>query len=742
MNYLKKEELLALLASDGPLADKLPGFEVREEQRRMICDIIEAFNTNAVALIEAGTGTGKSLAYLLPSVLWALRSGERTVISTNTINLQEQLLNKDIPLLREVLGCEINAVLAKGMGNYLCLRKHEEAMEELQLLDVYEAEQLQRIDEWRSATTDGTRSTLPIVPNAPLWERVMAESDTCGGQSCPHYKDCYFFKARTQAADAHIIIANHHLLFADLAARAESDNYKDPCILPAYQRIVLDEAHHIEDTATQFFADQASLVHCMRLLQRLGAEGREGSAGRVPALKTKFAEHFGKSGKPEIDSIYQRLEIDLPAQRKQVMTDISTVFRLFGQYAMQRIERPDFGSDPAKSGTKLRLRKENFGDSLWQESVVPQVKALIERTNAYTLGLKAVREDIEDLDDESFSAHTQGLRSDLRALANRLETLGMALHQFSLAEPTSKQVRWVERTPLKHLTNVQVVNANLDITQALDDCLFSRFPSVVLCSATLSTNRDFQFVKKRFGLLPESLRGKPLIERLYHSPFNYEKQALLAMPTDLPAPNAADFNQKAAEAIWRLIQCSRGHAFVLFTSYGSLRQVWQELEGRFQGSYLRPMKQGDANRRELLEAFRNTEHAVLFGTDSFWEGVDVAGEALRSVIIVKLPFKVPTEPVIEARTEMISEGGGHPFMDYALPNAIVKFKQGFGRLIRHRRDRGCVVCLDTRLHSKGYGRQFLNSLPPLPQVRGSVDEVAEAMNQFYRRSYHLVAKHK
>ncbi|MCB1136282.1 MAG: DEAD/DEAH box helicase family protein [Chlamydiia bacterium] len=731
---LDAQELLEVLSSDGLLSQSVRGFEVRDEQRAMMADIIAAYNDQQIALIEAGTGTGKSLAYLLPAMLWAVRAKQRTVISTNTINLQEQLLSKDIPLLRDALGLNLRAVLVKGMSNYLCLRKHEEAMEEINLLNVFEAEELQQIDAWQTQTSDGTRTSLPMVPQGSTWEKVMAESDTCSGKACPHFAKCFFFKARAEAEDAQILVVNHHLLFSDLAARASDDNYEDACILPAYHRVILDEAHNIEDIATEFFAEQANLLNALRILGRLGNDGNRSSQGRIPQLKQRFAEHFGKSQTPEISSIYQRLDVDLPAQRRQLANATAQTFRLFSQFAVRYAGAPEFGEDIQRTGVKLRLREQHYETALWKETLGKHVKEYDRLLQSFIYGMRAVRDDILALDDEDFRLATQGLFVDLRAMGSRLEGMSQMLSAFLTPEPNRQQVRWIERIPLRTETNVRLVNADLDITSALVNALFTKFPTVVLCSATLSTNRDFSFMKKRLGLVPQHIGEKAVIERIYESPFDYGRQALLAMPSDLPGPSSVDFVPRAAEAIWRLIQASHGHAFVLFTSYSTLRQVWQILHGRMQSSPFRFMKQGDAARKQLLETFRTTQNAVLFGTDSFWEGVDVAGEALRSVIIVKLPFRVPTEPIVEARTESILAEGGQPFMDYSLPCAIMKFKQGFGRLIRHRKDRGCITCLDTRLLTKGYGKQFLNSLPGCQQVVAPMETVFKEMWGFYKRT--------
>ena len=300
-----------------------------------------------------------------------------------------------------------------------------------------------------------------------------------------------------------------------------------------------------------------------------------------------------------------------------------------------------------------------------------------------------------------------------------------------------ERVRWIEVQMARGAPYLTLIDAELDISQQMVDRLFIPFSTVVLCSATMTTNKQFDYIRGRLGILPELLGERPVIQNLYESPFNYSQQALLAVPTDLPAPHQPQFLQAAVDAIWNSVQASQGNAFVLFTSYGMLKMCHDLLARRFEEQGYHPMKQGDLSRQALIEQFKAVDRSILFGTDSFWEGVDVVGEALRLVIIVKLPFRVPSEPIFQARSQAIEAKGGDAFMEYALPGAVVKFKQGFGRLIRNRRDRGCVVCLDNRLLTKGYGRLFLNSLPPCQTLFAPSDEVRRQMADFYRRTYYL-----
>jgi ATP-dependent DNA helicase DinG len=338
------------------------------------------------------------------------------------------------------------------------------------------------------------------------------------------------------------------------------------------------------------------------------------------------------------------------------------------------------------------------------------------------------------LKNEKLSERTQHTLFDIQALGNRLSEGASILQSFIDSDIPSDKVLWLEFQANR--SNTSLFNADLDISHHLEKSLFDRVSTVVLVSATLTTNKSFDFMRQRLGL--NQMKNKVIKGFIYEAPFDYQKQALFAIPTDLPIPTHPDFTHAAVEAIWKIVQASRGNAFILFTSYSMLKTCYEKLQDRLRGQRFHPLKQGDTNRQALIAQFKNTDRSVLFGTDSFWEGVDVAGEALRCVVIVKLPFKVPTEPIIQARSEAILANHGDPFFDYSLPNAIVKFKQGFGRLIRHKKDRGCIVCLDQRVLTKGYGSQFLNSLPNCQQLFSPLDQVQKQMEEFYRKTYYLV----
>ncbi len=655
----------------------------------MLRDVLSAYENEETALIEAGTGTGKSLAYLIPALFWALDKGEPTVVATNTIALQEQLLQKDIPFLLETLGLELKAVLVKGMHNYVCLRKLHDGANEVP----------ESLLNWSRSAKEGSRSELPVLPSHDLWEQIGAEAEGCTHAKCPHYKECFFFKARREAADAHLIIANHHLLFADLSLRQQNGNYGETCVLPPYHRLILDEAHHIEDVATEYFADKVSRRGLIHFLGRLLSDR---STGKLMALHKKLFEVYPDTGGEH--ELLDLLELTLPTSKRALVDQIHSTFELINQFARDQ-----------QKEEKLRFREGHLNHPFWVEMVQPAVQELIESGKGFLQAALLVEVHVKR--DPILPGKCEGLLADIGGICNRLEGFLEVLSNFVFSPIEPTRVRWIEGEG--HL-----ITADLEIAPRLSEALFDRLPTAVLCSATLSTNTSFAFIRSRLGI------GRA-VEKIYDSPFDYSCQAMLSVPIDLPDPSHPQFTSRAASSIFEMIEASRGGAFVLFTSYQMLRNCEQILADKLLEKRYTLFCQGDDGRTALLENFRKTKRAVLFGTDSFWEGVDVVGEALRCVILVKLPFKVPSDPLFQARSEAIAEKGGSPFFDYSLPHAIVKFKQGFGRLIRNKEDRGCVVCLDSRLVKKGYGKQFLKSLPPCPHHFEISSSLASKLQKFY-----------
>jgi ATP-dependent DNA helicase DinG len=720
---VKDQELLSLLGEGSALKSIFPTLESRPEQSAMLKDILDAFRHQKIAMIEAGTGCGKSMAYLIPALYYASHHNEKIVVSTHTINLQEQLLEKDIPLLLKGLNLSLKTVLVKGKHNYLCLRKFHEQMEVRMLAPENEVRELESIHDQLHDLQEGSKSELKVLPSYATWDRIHAESDTCNSIKCPYYKDCYFFKARKEVQDAQILIVNHHLLFADLALQAESkEGSASASILPPYDRLIIDEAHHIEEVATDYFSRK---VGRLSLLKTVGTLLSDGAQGKVGQLKEKLLRHFSKGFPPEMISIFDRLSVDLPGGKKELLARLHEMFEAFLIF----IEKGGLQEE-----LKVRLRDHHASHPFWQEQVVPKTLAFIGEAGKIIASLWGLEEDLNALKDDRLDEFSAPLRHDIKALCNRLSNSADTLKKMLELNIPENQVRWIEHSGIGYRSNTTLTDANLDLSQLFADRLFSKIKTIILSSATLTTDQKFDFFASRFGLeLPEI--EKKVEKKLYLSPYNYREQAALCLPTDLPDPNDPNFISEASDFILKLLEVSQGGAFILFTSYAALKKCYALLEKPLKDRRLSLMKQGDASRKDLLAAFTKTRHGVLFGTDSFWEGVDVAGEKLRLVVIVKLPFKVPTEPLIQARIEKIKREGHDPFKAYSLPQAILKLKQGFGRLIRSKKDRGAIVILDGRLLTKGYGKNFLSSLPKCFEIKETQSIALQKLSDFFKQRH-------
>jgi len=721
------EKIAELLGTDGVIAGKLPDYEDRPEQLRMSFVVADAFNKDQLAVVEAGTGTGKSLAYLVPALLWARTNQERVVISTRTINLQEQLIRKDLPFLQRATGIEFYAVLVKGRSNYFCLRRGETAGRELGLFDQQQVEELQQIIQWAETTGDGSKEDLAFIPSYQAWEEVCCEADQCARVRCQYYRRCFFHKARRQAARADLLVVNHALLLADLALRQETDNYSATAVLPPFDRVILDEAHHLEDVATSYFSSQLTRFTFSRVLNRL-RHPRKLNQGLLP----RFLDQLSQELPDSLDELYRTLhgEIEALLIKRQQLLDLVLD-------EMQGIaeDLPEFLGKQISSKFELKHR------ILPEFMQTPAWKKLSKRVEGLRVGCFDLAQGITGLLrmaevlPETVADKVNPALVDLRGIAGRMEGLAADLASFQAVANNS--CVWVEiregRIGRQKGLITSLCQAPLEVAESLNQALYQRFRSLIMTSATLTVAGAFGYFHSRVGL--DRVEPHRLVELMLDSPFDYQQQALVAIPTDLPEPGRSGFAEAVRDAVEKALLCSQGRSFVLFTSYALLRQVHEELSPILEAQQLRCLRQGEENRHQLLKRFAEDESSILFGTDSFWEGVDVPGRALEQVIIARLPFRVPTEPVLEARSEAIEQRGGDPFMEYTVPQAVIRFKQGFGRLIRHRNDRGVVLILDTRVVKRGYGRMFLRSLPPARVVRGHSDEVFTEVGQFFIDNY-------
>ena len=673
---LDSAALSALLEPDGRLASEMDGggfYEYRPSQVAMLERVAESFNDDRVCIAEAGTGVGKSMAYLLPALRWAADNDERVVVSTATINLQHQLVDKDIPLAKKILGTDCRTVLVKGRGNYVCLKRLASAVDEQSLFDENN-DDLLAIQEWARTTPTGTRDDLPIFPPASVWSKVNSEGDSCLGLRCRNREKCFVLRSKKEAAAAKLLVVNHHLLFSDLSMRLEGAGFDNSVVLPPFSRIVFDEAHNMENSATSFFSSEINIFTVLKQANLLYARKRGRSFGAVINLQIEV-------GAVEDDEKIPGLVDDVKDQMK--VLDETALDVLGGELNMR-----------LRKGTEEPFVGRIIPEMLKLQSriidCVHAVESIIRRMDEKDLELPVVYE--------------------VRMLERRLEALASICQAFSLWEEKTGDIFWIERrTGASGEPFARFVITPLDISQKMREAVFSPYETVVCTSATISVNRDFRFWSARVGL--RGFEDRRVTASLFKSPFPYRERVLLALPSDAPEPAEPDYQAFVEEFSLKLLELSEGRGLLLFTSYRALSETFEALKPALDGLGITAMKQGDDDRSRLLERFRTDTASVLFATSSFWEGIDTPGDALRVVIICKLPFMVPTDPVIAARMEAVEARGGNQFMEYMLPEAVIKFKQGFGRLMRRGTDSGVVAVLDSRIVKKRYGSIFIQSLP-------------------------------
>lgn len=711
---LDAESIEAVMAPGGLLSRAHPTYEDRPMQRAMTRSIVETYNRGGITLAEAGTGTGKSIAYLMPAIRWAVLNRERTIVSTNTINLQEQLAEKDLPFLRRALGEPFSFTLVKGRRNYISIRRaHLAAQSAGVLFDDGQRAELDAIVEWMDATREGSIQDLPFQPAAEVWDEVASESDVCLRARCPHFEQCFYQQARRDASSSDVLVVNHHLLFSDLAVRRAQGNYTAPAVLPRYSRVILDEAHNLEDAATAHLGASISRRGTFRLLGRLDRRGR----GLLSAVEERL-----KLGPDDLIQQGALRHISDPL-RPAVESAREHAAELF-----TRLESVVAASDDAVA----RLDTDADGRAAWVEQIAPVRENLAIALDALARDLDRLREQI--LLDTRWSERLEEQLVELQGTAGRVRAALDALRLiFAPTESTDPLVRWLERRGGggRREPNIVAHAAPIDISAALRDALFERVDTAVLTSATLATREGFDFVRSRVGLSGGGLR---IEETVYPSPFDYEEQTMIAIPDDVPMPSggtAARSDAATARIAEDLAAMSDGGIFVLFTSYRALRRVADGLRRSGVEQRWPLFVQGEAPRARLLEGFASSGRGILLGVASFWEGVDVPGRPLRGLVIAKLPFKVPSEPLTAARIEAIERDGGNSFYDYMLPHAALRLKQGFGRLVRSRVDRGAVVLLDRRIVARSYGRYFLASLPPAPVQVAPWSELKSHVQAFY-----------
>jgi len=619
-----------ILGHNGRLSAQIGDFESRPSQIKMAHLAMKALRQDYFALIEAGTGTGKTMGYLVPVII----SGKKTVISTGTKNLQDQIFFQDMPLIAATLGVKLNTLLMKGRKNYICLHRYNQHFIQPSLIKPLNKDTRYLIEEWLKETKSGDRAELEwLADDDPLWDSISSTSDQCLGLECPQIRDCFLNELRKKAARADIIIVNHHLFFADLMVKRGGFGE----IIPRFQAVVFDEAHRIEEIAVNYFGESVS-------------------SGQLQ----DFAKDVEKETKGEkgLSDITDKLNI--------VRDGAERLHRMF-----------------ALSEDRARMKEEDLATI--HEGIARDIRTALDIVRQKTGQIISVRAD---------------------GLIQSLEMI------FSGNRPG--MLKWYE----KKKRGITFHSSPLDISDTLREDLYEGISTIIFASATLSTNGRFDYIRSRLGIPEDALEG------IYPSHFDFKEQSLFYIPMDLPGPNGPDFSAMASERILEMLNISSGRALVLFTSYSNMNMVYQRIKNALP---YRVLRQGDAPKSSLLEEFRNDTNSVLLATGSFWQGVDVPGESLSCLIIDKLPFDSPGDPLVSARIQSIREKEGNPFMDYQLPSAIISLKQGLGRLIRKRSDRGLLSVLDNRIIKNRYGRLFFESLPDM-----TVTHELEDVRKFFK----------
>ncbi len=655
-----QDRTTGILSQDGIIAQKLQNYEFRPQQLQMAQAVAETIETDRHLIIEAGTGIGKSLAYLIPFIIYTVENDKKVVISTNTKTLQNQLYLKDIPFLKKSLGIEFNYALCLGSENYVCLRRlgSEHTYELFESNSQFK--ELEKILEWSSKTESGLKSDLGFIPKHDVWDSVCRDPDQCLGKRCHYKEECFYRKAKTNERKAHILITNHSLFFTNLASGGK--------VLPAFDAVVFDEAQTLEDVATSYLGFETSNTKIKYLFDSIfNPKTQKGLLAKFRNLSSKI-----------IKDIEKRL-LETKQASDQFFHEIN---KIFGSESNSRRIRTkniifNFLEEPLKhlSGSLSELL-----DRIKNEEDAILVTSYLKRINKTTISLS-----------------------------------------FILNHDRDDYVYWIEISKKRRGIRYSLFAAPIEIAEELDKQLFSQIKPIILTSATLATKNDFKFIKKRLGI-------KDCDEQLLDSPFDYGKNVLLYLAKKIEDPNDKfeKFQMQVLEHIEKIIDIMKGRIFILFTSYRMLNTIFNKLMSNYADINL--LKQGDKPRYELLKNFKQNTNSVLLGTSTFWQGVDVPGKSLECVIITKLPFAVPDDPITEARLELIESRGGKPFPEYQVPQAIMMFKQGFGRLVRTKSDRGVVAVLDPRINTKGYGKSFIRALPKCRCI-SDIDEINNFFHQ-------------
>ncbi len=715
-NKIDYNEIEEIFGNNGRISKFKEDYEKREGQIIMAKKVGEALNEDKIAVLEAGTGIGKSLAYLIPAFIYAEKNNERVVISTHTINLQNQLLNKDIPLVKKILDSKIESVLIKGRRNYLCKLKILNIQSELQFDD---SEELYEILRWSETTKTGCIDELNFVPDNDVWERVSSDKDFCLGSHCSFYQNCFLQLARRKATEANILIVNHHILFSDIDVKSQGRGIEENLLLPPYKKIIIDEAHNVEKTASSFFSSYFSKSDFYKFLSFYKAKNNKG-------LLNNLVNKFSKSNNSILGEIALYISNKVFDFFNILYNESFTIFDNINIYIQEILVKNNYNNENIKNFF-YRVKDQEWENESFQKNFISQINYLQELLEDFYLAYNKLVELLEDgLEKlEERDKYEIDFRL-IKAYRNKLESYYNGLNSL-MDIKLDESVVWFEifgkrENPLFSF-NVSPIKTDI----LLKEKLFDIYSSIIMTSATLSVENKFNYFYNLTGL--HLVKDKEIISESILSPFDYEKQVLFVCPDDITEPNHKDYNDKLNDFLKKTLIASQGSAFVLFTSYEQLKKSYSEVSPYLLEYGYRSYYQNEMENHKILNLFKENINSNLFATDSFWEGVDAPGKTLRYVILAKLPFRMPKEPIEEAKIEYIEKKGLNPFTEYTLPQAIIRFKQGFGRLIRTKVDYGVVALLDSRALKKSYGKHFFKSIPRCKFFAGDTERVTEEIKK-------------
>ena len=691
--YLEQIDVKDYFSEEGILVRDI-GFEYRKEQEDMAHAVEKSVNENKKLIVEAGTGTGKTLAYLIPAIRWAVENKKKVIIATNTINLQEQLLLKDIPLAKSIIKEDFSYALVKGRNNYVCKRLFNELALgkniDIETYSIEAREQIEYILKWGHKTKTGDKADLPFEVLPEVWELIQSTTELCIGKKCPYRKECFYMKTRMEKLEADILISNHHVFFADLNVRAETDFDTEYLILPRYHMVIFDEAHNIESVARSYFSVEVSKISFTRLLNRIY---QKKSRKKEKSALIRVEESIDDKSLKDTSQYIQLLN--------SIKEETSILQNISDEYFDEIRKMYDSKADIPirKTLNNFEMTKSRFLENLREK------KSFFERKmNEFLNDLMAFSNVIDEEKDKN---------PEVINFVNHIKIYKSYIDNFKFINEFSNDdyIYWLDINAKR--TNVVLTATPLNIAQKLSSVLFENLNRLVFASATLATNGNFNYFKNSLGLNEEKC-----IEEIIKSPFNYDEQMSVYIPNDiLDSENINAFVTDASRFILEILTKTQGKAFVLFTSYTMLNQIYYSIGKKLKNAGFEVFLHGEKQRSQLIKEFKESKNPILFGTTSFWEGVDVQGENLSNVIITKLPFLVPTDPIVSAISKKIEEEGRNSFTDYQLPEAIIKFKQGIGRLIRKKTDSGNIFILDSRILKKKYGTLFIQALPSRKNIK-------------------------